>query len=100
MLETKITTFLAAFVRVDGGELPSIALRKIVTRPDGKQKYVAMTVPIRDQELLARSKKELREGDQVEIKIETRWAEAGIPKTLIDFSKVEARQEKTLLAVG
>ena len=100
MLETKITTLLAEFVRIDNRGLPEIVLRKIVTRPDGQQKYVAMAVPIRDQDLLAQAARDLRERDQIEIKIETRWAEEGIPKTLLSFTKVAAPQGKVLAAIG
>ena len=98
MLETKITTLLAEFVRISNHAPPQIVLRKIMTRPDGQQKYVAMTAPIRNQDLLARAARDLREGDQIEIKIETRWAEAGIPKTLLSFTKVATPQGRALTA--
>jgi len=100
MLETKITTARATFARVEAGEPPTAAFHKILTRPDGKQKYIAMSVPIRDERLMARAVRELRRGDEIEVTIETRWAEEGIPKTLLDFAKVPAPQDKTLLAVG
>ncbi len=100
MLETKITTTCAAFARIESGEPPTAVFHKILTRPDGKQKYVALSVPIRDALLLARASRELRSGDEIQVTIETRWAEEGIPKTLLDFSKVPAPQGKSLLAVG
>lgn len=100
MLETKITTTRATFTRVELGEPSTVAFHKILTRPDGKQKYVAMSVPIRDERLLARAIRELRSGDEIEVTIETQWTEDGIPKTLLDFAKVPAPQDKTLLAVG
>ena len=101
MLETKVTTIVAEFVRIVNGPTPSIALHKIVTRPDGKQKPIAMTVPVEDTFLLARAERDLRAGDLIEVKIETRWAEEGIPKTLVDFLTVEVPQDQTrLVAAG
>lgn len=101
MLETKVTTIVAEFVRIVNGPTPGIALHKIVTRPDGKQKSLAMTVPVEDEFLLARAGRELRAGDLVEVKIETHWAEEGIPKTLVDFLAVEAPQDQArLVAAG
>ena len=100
MLETKITTSRAIFSRVETGEPLTVAFHKILTRPDGKQKYIALSVPIRDERLLARVVRELRSGDEIEVTIETRWVEEGIPKTLLDFAKVPAPQNKTLLTVG
>jgi len=99
-LETKITTIRATFAHIEAGEPPSIAFHKILTRPDGNQKYIDMTVPIRDERLLARAERELRSGDVIEINVETRWAEVGIPTILLDFAKVPAPHDKTLLAVG
>lgn len=52
MLETKVTTTRSTFARVDPGEPPSLKFHKILTRPDGRQKYVSMSVPIRDKDLL------------------------------------------------
>ncbi len=100
MLETKKTTFVAEFARIDSGETPGLALRKIVTRPDGGQKSVAVTIPVRDAVLLARAGQELRDGDQIEVEIETRWGEKDIPKSLLGFSKVAISQGKTLAAAG
>lgn len=100
MLETIITTTRATFAHIKPGEPPIAAFHKTVTRPDGKQKYIAMSVPIRDERLRARAERELRSGDEIEVTIETRWAEDGIPKTLLDFAKVSTPQDKALLAVG
>ena len=95
MLETKTTTTRAIFAQIDPGEPPSIALHKLLTRPDGKQKHASFSVPIRDKRLLARAEQELQAGDEVEVIVETRWAEEGIPKTLMGFSKVSAPQGRT-----
>ena len=100
MLETKITTLRATFTRIEPGEPPAAAFHKILTRPDGARKYVAMSVPIRDERLLARAERDLRSGDEIEVTLETRWAEEGIPKTLLDFAKAPVLQERTLLPVG
>lgn len=100
MMETKITTTRATFTRIESGELPIAVFHKILTRPDGKQKYVALSVPIRDARLFARALRELRSGDEIEVTIETQWAEEDIPKILLDFAKVPAPQDKALLAVG
>jgi len=100
MLETKITTTRATFFRVEPGEPPTVAFHKILTRPDGKQKHIAMSVPIFDELLLARAERELQSGDEIEVIIETRWAEEGIPRTLLDFAKVSAPPGKVLLPVG
>lgn len=100
MLETKKIIFVAEFARIDGGETPSMALRKIVTRPDGGQKSIAMTIPVPDAALLARAGQELRDGDQIEVEIETRWGEKDIPKSLLGFSRVAAAQGRMLAAAG
>lgn len=39
-----------------------------------------MSVPIRDERLLVRAERDLRDSDEIEVTIETRWAEEGIPK--------------------
>lgn len=100
MLETKKTTTRATFAHIKFGEPPIAVFHKILTRTDGKQKYIAMSVPIRDERLRARAERELRSGDEIEVTIETRWAEDGIPEALLDFAKVPTLQDKTLLAVG
>lgn len=100
MLETKITTTRATFARNESGEPPIAVFHKILMRPDGKQKYVALSVPIRDARLPARALRKLQSGDEIEVTIETRWDEEGIPKALLDFVKVPTPQDKTLLAVG
>lgn len=87
MLETKVTITRATFTRVDFGEPPSVALYKVLTRPDGKKKHVSMSIPIRDGHLLASAEKELQNGDGIEVIIEMRWAEEGIPTTLLGFAK-------------
>jgi hypothetical protein len=100
MLEMKITTMRVTFSGVKVGEPPIAVFHKILTRPDGKQKYVALSVPVRDAGLLARVAGELHLDDGIEVTVETRWAEKGIPKTLLNFAKVHAPRDKTLLAVG
>jgi len=100
VLETKITTLLAEFAAIDTRDLPSMVLRKLMTRPDGKKNPVAIKVPVRDAALLARARQELRERDQIEVEVETRWAEPGIPKSLLRFSRVAVSQDRTLAAVG
>ncbi len=99
MLETEIVTTSATFADIDLGETPSLAFHKILTRPDGKQKYVSMSVPIRDKDLLTRAETALRRGDEIEVTIETRWAEEGIPKTLLNFAKVSVPQKQELVAL-
>lgn len=59
-----------------------------------------MSVPIRDERLLARAERNLRSGDEVEVTLETRWADEGIPKTLLDFAKAPTSQGKILLPIG
>lgn len=59
-----------------------------------------MSVPIRDERLLARAEGDLQSGDGVEVALETCWAEDGIPKTLLDFAKTPASQDKTLFPIG
>ena len=97
MLGTKITTLRATFARIKSGEPPTAAFHKTVTRSDGKQKYISTSTPIRDERLLARAKRKLQSGDEIEVIIETRWAEEGIPTTLLDFAKAPTSQGKTLL---
>ena len=80
ILGTKVKTISATFTHITSGEPPSLAFHKILTRPDGKQKYMTMSVPIRDADLLARAEQELTRGDEITVTIETRWAEAGLPK--------------------
>jgi len=75
MLETKITTTRATFARTEPGEPPTVAFHEISTRPDGARKYIAMSVPIRDEGLLARVERDLRSGDEIEVTIETCWGE-------------------------
>ena len=100
MLGTKITTTRATFTRIEQGEPPVVAFHKVLTRPDGARKYIAMSVPVRDERLLARAERDLRSGDEIEVTLETRWAEEGIPTTLLDFAKVPTLQGKMLLPVG
>ncbi len=100
MLGTKITTLRATFARIEPGKPPTAAFHKTLTRPDGAQKYIAVSVPVRDECLLARAERDLRSGDEIEVTIETRWAEEGIPTTLLDFAKVPTLQDSTLLPVG
>ena len=100
MLETKIATMCATFSRIEPGEPPTVAFHKILTRPDGARKYVAMSVPIRDERLLARAERDLWGDDEIEVTLETCWAEEGIPKTLLDFSKARASQDRTMLHIG
>jgi len=69
-------------------------------RQDGARKYVAMSVPIRDERLLAQAERDLRSGDEIEIMIKTRWAEEGIPKTLQNFAKVATSKGQVLLPTG
>lgn len=90
MLETKVTNTRATFARVEPGEPSKIVCHKLLTRPDGKQKHLSISVPIRDERLLARAERELRSGDEIEMTVETRWAEEGIPTTALDFAKVSA----------
>ena len=98
MLETQLTTTRATFTCVDSGDPPSLAFHKVLTRSDGKQKYISMSVPIRDKDLLARAERELQRGDEIEVTIETRWAKPGLPKTLLGFAKVAVLQEQELVA--
>ena len=76
--------------------LPASRSTKSLTRPDGKQKYMTMSVPIRDAALLARAERELTRGDEITVTIETRWAEEGLPKTLLDFSNAATTPERAL----
>lgn len=88
MLETKITTTSLTFSRIEIGASSSIVGHKLITRPDGKQKHISVSIPIRDERLLARAEGELHRGDAIVITVETRWAEAGIPTTALDFARV------------
>lgn len=100
MLETKTTPMRTIFAYIEPGETPAAAFHKILTRPDGARKSIAMSIPIRDERLLARAEKDLRNGDEIEVTLETCWAEEGIPETLLDFAKAPASQGKTLLLAG
>lgn len=100
MLETKIATMCATFSRIEPGEPPAAAFHRILMRQDGARKYVAMSVPIRDERLLAQAERDLRSGDEIEIMIKTRWAEEGIPKTLQNFAKVATSKGQVLLPTG
>ena len=93
-LETKVKTISATFTGITSGEPPSLTFHKILTRPDGRQRYMTMSVPIRDADLLARAEQELTRGNEITVTIETRWAEADLPKTLLDFSKVGDRRNR------
>ncbi len=89
MLQTETITLSATFAAIDPGVPPSLAFFKLPHhRPNGKGRYFSMSVPIRDAVLLARAERELTRGDEITVTLETRWAEAGLPKTLLDFSKV------------
>ena len=100
MLGTKTTTLRATFARIEPGEPPTTAFHKTLTQPGGVQKYVAMSVPIRDERLLERAERELRSGDEIKATIETCWAEEGIPTTLLDFAKAGTSHIRTLLPIG
>jgi len=100
MLGTKITTMCATFAQIEPGEPPTVAFHKILTRPDGARKYIAMSLPIRDERLLERAERELRSGDEIKATIETCWAEEGIPTTLLDFAKAGTSHVRTLLPIG
>ena len=100
MLGTKITVTRVTFARTEAGEPPTAAFHKILARPDGARKYITMSVPIRDERLLARAERDLWGGDEIEVTLETCWAEEGIPKTLLDFSKARASQDRTMLHIG
>ena len=100
MLGTKITVTRVTFARTEAGEPPTAAFHKILARPDGARKYIAMSVPIRDERLLAQAERDLRSGDEIEIMIKTRWAEEGIPKTLQNFAKVATSKGQVLLPTG
>ncbi len=101
LLKTQVTTTSATFGGIDAGDPPSLAFYKLPHhRADGKGRHISMSVPIRDPKLLARAEQELRRGDEIEVTIETRWAEEGIPKTLLNFSKVSVPQEQVLVAAG
>ncbi len=60
---------------------------KIATRPDGKQRLFAQSVKITDSNLLDRLRREVRNGDQVEIWIEQCLGDS-VASTLIDFATV------------
>lgn len=89
MPKTEVTSIRATFGGIDAGDPPRLAFfRMPYHRLDGKGRYFSISVPIRDAGLLARAKRELRCGDEIEVTIETRWTEAGLPKMLIDFAAV------------
>lgn len=100
MLGTKTITLRATFARIEPGEPPTTAFHKTLTQPGGVQKYVAMSLPIRDERLLERAERELRSGDEIKATIETCWAEEGIPTTLLDFAKAGISHVRTLLPIG
>ena len=100
MLQTETITTSGTFASIDPGEPPRLAFYKLPHhRPDGKGRYASMSVPVHDAHLLARAEQELTRGDEITVTIETRWAEVGLPKTLLDFSKVTAPQERVLATV-
>ena len=99
MLETKTTTMQATVTAINDGENPSLSLSRLLTRRDGGQKNMSIILPICDSALLMRAKHELKQGDTVEVVLETRWAEKGIPKTLLGFIKISLPHEKELTAV-
>lgn len=100
MLQTETITLSATFAAIDPGAPQSLAFYKLPHhRSDGKGRYLSMLVPIRDAALLARAERELQRGDEITVTIETRWAEVGLPKTLLNFSKVASQKERTLTAV-
>ena len=97
MLQTETITLSATFAAIDPGATPSLAFYKLPHhRPDSKGRYFSMSVPIRDAALLARAERQLQRGDEITDTIKTRWAEAGLPKTLLDFSKVASPKERAL----
>ena len=100
MLGTKTITLRATFARIELGEPPTTAFHKTLTQPGGVQKYVAMSLPIRDERLPERAERELRSGDEIKATIETCWAEEGIPTTLLDFAKAGISHVRTLLPIG
>lgn len=101
MLNTLVTTTQATFAGIDAGDPPSLAFYKLPRhRPDGKGRYVSMSAPIRDASILARAERELQRGDEIQVTIETRWGEAGIPKTLLNFSKVSVPHGQVLTTAG
>lgn len=107
MLKTKIMTIHATFAGIDAGDPPRLAFYKLPHhRPNGKGRYASMSVAIRDAGLLVRAERELHRGDEIEVTIETRWAEADLPTTLLDFSKVPAphdqpsEDDKPILVTG
>jgi len=94
MLETKLTITRGTFARLTRDGVPSISFYKISRRLDGGQKYISSSVPVHDDELLARIEQEIEEGDEIEVTIETHWSEKGIPKSLLDFRLVSPRQRE------
>ncbi|MBV9850294.1 MAG: hypothetical protein JO250_11515 [Armatimonadetes bacterium] len=100
MLQTETITLSATFAAIDPGVPPSLAFYKLPHhRPDGKGRHFSMAVPVCDAALLARAERELTRGGEITVTVETRWAEPGLPKTLLDFSKVASPKERALITV-
>lgn len=70
------------------GEPPLLAFSKLLTRPDGKQKLHSQMVQVTDTALLARLRREVCMGEEVEVEIETDWTHPDIPTILKDFTPV------------
>ena len=79
-------------VRIGGiidGEPPMLAFSKLLTRTDGKQKRHSQMVQVLDRALLARLRREVKKGDEVDIEIETDWTHPDIPVILKNFTPAD-----------
>ena len=72
---------------IQEGDPPRLCYHKIATRPDGKRRLFAQSVQVTDTNLLDRLRREVHNGDQVEIWIEQSLG-VGVSSTLTDFAPV------------
>ena len=94
-MRTETLTFKAIFtglVNVEGENFTRAGYCVRSRRPDGTEKIVSSLTPVNDLALLKKLET-LNHGDVIEITIETRWNEPGIPSEVLALS-VTGRQEQ------
>lgn len=68
------------------GDPPALALARVLTRTDGKQKVHFGRVAITDRDLFRRLCAGVKPGDEIVVAITTDWSHPRLPKYLADFS--------------
>ena len=95
-MRTETLTFKAIFtdlVRVKGENFTRAGYYVKSRRPDGLTKTVSSLTPVHNSEVLEKLKA-VKPGDEIEITIETKWNETGIPQELLAFTVTGQRTQR------